>query len=150
MEMNRQLIQSHEAYEKLLFKEALRTGFFELQAARDKYQLLCGETAMCRQLVLQYIEWQAIVLSPICPHVAEHVWELLGHKVRDSIPAHSHCKRQYFAYTQCGRDSIFSHRQEEIVGTFLLNHKQCCGTGTGTVGTRNFLTSGTGTGTVTC
>jgi len=38
MEMNRQLIQAHEAYEKLLFKEALRVGFFELQAARDKYR----------------------------------------------------------------------------------------------------------------
>ncbi len=108
MEMNRQLIQSHEAYEKLLFKEALRTGFFELQAARDKYQLLCGETAMCRQLVLQYIEWQAIVLSPICPHVAEHVWELLGHKVRYSIPARLHGKRQYFAYTQCRRQCFCS------------------------------------------
>ncbi len=81
MEMSRQLLLSHEAYEKLLFKEALRTGFFELQASRDKYRELCAESGMCRQLVLQYIEWQAISLSPICPHVCEHVWELLGHKV---------------------------------------------------------------------
>jgi leucyl-tRNA synthetase len=91
MEMNRQLALSHEAYEKLLFKEALRTGFFELQAARDKYRELCGEEeGMCRQLVLQYIEWQAILLSPICPHVCEHIWELLGHQVSIFYKTMSH------------------------------------------------------------
>ncbi len=108
MEMNRQLIQSHEAYEKLLFKEALRTGFFELQAARDKYQLLCGETAMCRQLVLQYIEWQAIVLSPICPHVAEHVWELLGHKVRQYSCSPTRQEIVFCLYKLCRRDCFCS------------------------------------------
>ena len=88
MEMNRQLIEAHEAYDKLLFKEALRVGFFELQAARDKYRELCGEGGMARQLVLQYIQWQAIILSPICPHVCEHVWELLGNEVWTFILCH--------------------------------------------------------------
>ena len=88
MEMNRQLIEAHEAYDKLLFKEALRVGFFELQAARDKYRELCGEGGMARQLVLQYIQWQAIILSPICPHVCEHVWELLGNEVWTVIFCH--------------------------------------------------------------
>jgi len=78
-EMNLKVSQAHDAYDRLLFKEALKTGFFELQAARDKYRELCGgQAGMCRDLVLQYIEWQAIILSPICPHVCEHVWELLG------------------------------------------------------------------------
>ena len=31
-------------------------------------------------LVKKFIETQAVVLSPICPHVAEHVWSLIGHK----------------------------------------------------------------------
>ena len=26
------------AYEKMLFKEALKTGFFEMQGSRDKYR----------------------------------------------------------------------------------------------------------------
>ena len=34
----------------------------------------------CRRLVRQFIEWQTVVLSPICPHVAEHIWKLLGKK----------------------------------------------------------------------
>jgi len=77
-EMNQKLIETGENYEKLLFKEALKTGFFEMQSARDKYRELCGEGGMSRPLVLRYLEVQAIMLSPICPHVCEHVWSLLG------------------------------------------------------------------------
>ena len=77
-EINLKLAQAHDAYDKLLFKEALKTGFFELQTARDKYRELCGEDGMCQDLILKYIEWQCIILSPICPHVCEHIWGLLG------------------------------------------------------------------------
>jgi len=77
-EMNLKLKEAHDAYDKLLFKEALKTGFFELQTARDKYRELCGEDGMCSDLIMQFIEWQAIILSVICPHVCEHIWELLG------------------------------------------------------------------------
>lgn len=65
----------------MLFKEALRTGFFELQAARDKYRELCHNDAMHKDLVWKFIEIQCLLMSPICPHVAEHVWHLIG-KVR--------------------------------------------------------------------
>ena len=61
----------------MLFKEALRTGFFELQSVRDKYRELCLD-GMHADLVVRFIEVQAILLAPICPHVAEKVWELLG------------------------------------------------------------------------
>ena len=33
---------------------------------------------MSKSLVMRYVEVQAIMLSPICPHVCEHVWSLLG------------------------------------------------------------------------
>ena len=29
------------------------------------------------ELVEKFIKWQAIALSPICPHVAEHIWGLI-------------------------------------------------------------------------
>lgn len=69
--------ETDEYYGKMLFKEALRTGFFELQAARDKYRELCLDGMHC-DLIFRFIEVQALLLSPICPHVAEHVWSLLG------------------------------------------------------------------------
>ncbi len=79
-EMSLHVNAAAAAYEKLLFREALRHGFFEMQRSRDKYRELSGIRGMSHSLVMQFIEWQAVVLSPICPHVAEHIWELLGKK----------------------------------------------------------------------
>lgn len=59
--------------------EALRTGFFEYQAIRDTYREISMGN-MHKKLILKYIETQAVILSPICPHIAEHVWQLLGRK----------------------------------------------------------------------
>ncbi|KAL4084204.1 hypothetical protein QTP88_028031 [Uroleucon formosanum] len=82
-EINLKIQQTGEYYEKLLFKEALRTGFFELQAARDRYRELCGNPelggeCMHKDLILLFIKVQTILLAPICPHVSEHVYQLLG------------------------------------------------------------------------
>jgi leucyl-tRNA synthetase len=42
---------------RALFKEALRTGFFDLQAARDDYRTAVGGDAlMHRDLVFRFIE----------------------------------------------------------------------------------------------
>lgn len=29
-------------------------------------------------MVLKWIETQAIILSPICPHISEQIWQILG------------------------------------------------------------------------
>lgn len=79
-EMNTKIKQTDESYDKMLFKEALKTGVFELQAARDKYRELCADYGLHAELVVRYIDTQARLLAPVCPHVAEHVWRLLGHK----------------------------------------------------------------------
>lgn len=77
-EMNLKTRQTDEFYGKMLFKEALRFGFFELQLVRDKYRELCGAAGMHVDLVFEYIKRQALLMSPICPHVAEYIWTLLG------------------------------------------------------------------------
>lgn len=77
-EVNLKIQETDRNYNKMLFKEALRTGFYELQAVRDKYRELTLLDGMHNDLIMKYIEVQALLLAPICPHVAEHVWELLG------------------------------------------------------------------------
>lgn len=62
----------------MLYKEALRTGFYELQAARDKYLQLTAADGINLALIMKFIEVQTILMSPICPHVAEHVWSLIN------------------------------------------------------------------------
>jgi leucyl-tRNA synthetase len=77
-QMNSLVAQTKNHYEKMMYKEALRTAFFEFQDLKDKYRELCAEKLQCRALLLQFIEIQAIILAPICPHFAEQVWKMLG------------------------------------------------------------------------
>ena len=39
---------------------------------------MCGADRMKWHLVERFIRWQAIALSPICPHVAQHIWKLIS------------------------------------------------------------------------
>ncbi|NP_001087393.1 leucyl-tRNA synthetase 1 L homeolog [Xenopus laevis] len=76
-EISAGIVKTEQNYEKMMFKEALKTGFFEFQAAKDKYRELAIE-GMHRDLVFKFIETQTLLLAPICPHLCEHIWSLLG------------------------------------------------------------------------
>ncbi|XP_071570037.1 leucine--tRNA ligase, cytoplasmic [Temnothorax nylanderi] len=71
-EINLKIRETGENYSKMLYKEALRTGFYEFQTARDKYLQLSPMVNL--DLIKKYIEIQIILLSPICPHVCEYIW----------------------------------------------------------------------------
>ena len=77
-EIYKKIQETDDFYSKMLFKDALRTGFFEFQTVRDKYINLSALEGINRDLILQFVEVQAQLLSPICPHVAEHVWSVIG------------------------------------------------------------------------
>ncbi|VDM96609.1 unnamed protein product [Thelazia callipaeda] len=78
-EMNSLIHKTYNSYEQTLYKEALKYGFFEYQSNRDKYREICGgDLQMHVCLVFKWIETQAIILSPICPHVSEQLWQILG------------------------------------------------------------------------
>lgn len=67
-------------YENMHYREALKTAFYEMQAARDNYRditTLNGE-GMHRDLTVHFISVQTIILAPFAPHLCEHVWSLLG------------------------------------------------------------------------
>ncbi|XP_050416526.2 leucine--tRNA ligase, cytoplasmic [Patella vulgata] len=88
-EMNKAIQSTKEYYQGYLFKEALRSGFFEFQALRDTYREI-EIKGMHIDLVLRFIRDQILILSPICPHTCEHIWSLLGEKesiLRASWPA---------------------------------------------------------------
>lgn len=77
-EINRAIKLTEESYEKMLYKDVLKYGFFELQTARDSYRELSSESEqMNLRLVKHYIEVQAILLAPICPHICDYVYQLL-------------------------------------------------------------------------
>ncbi|KAL0994734.1 hypothetical protein UPYG_G00126440 [Umbra pygmaea] len=76
-EMNAAIVRTEQHYERMMYKEALKSGFFEFQAAKDKYRELAIE-GMHLDLVFQFIEQQTLLLAPICPHLCEHTWGLMG------------------------------------------------------------------------
>ncbi|XP_034461596.1 leucine--tRNA ligase, cytoplasmic-like [Hippoglossus hippoglossus] len=76
-EMNAGILKTEQHYDRMMYKEALKSGFFEFQASKDKYRELAIE-GMHRDLVFQFIERQTLLLAPICPHLCEYTWGLLG------------------------------------------------------------------------
>jgi leucyl-tRNA synthetase len=77
-EMNRAIKLTEESYEKMLYKDVLKYGFFELQSARDNYRELCLEgEQMNLRLIKRFIEVQAILLAPICPHISDYIYQFL-------------------------------------------------------------------------
>ncbi|KAH7279053.1 hypothetical protein KP509_37G003200 [Ceratopteris richardii] len=73
-EINIAIHVTEQNYESMMFREALKTGFYDLQTARDEYRLSCGATGMHKDLIFRFMDVQTRLLTPICPHYAEHVW----------------------------------------------------------------------------
>lgn len=62
----------------MLYREVVKSSFFEFQAARDRYREMTTE-GMHRDLIFRFIEVQVLLLAPICPHICEFIWKLSGH-----------------------------------------------------------------------
>ncbi|PKA48447.1 leucyl-tRNA synthetase [Apostasia shenzhenica] len=68
---------TEQNYNDYMFRNALKTGFYDLQAARDEYRVSCGSGGMNCGLLLFFIDVQTRLIAPICPHYAEYVWRFL-------------------------------------------------------------------------
>lgn len=81
-EINAGITKTREAFENSMYKEATKYGLYELLAARDWYRdFTANESSMHAGLLKYYIRIQALLVTPIAPHFAEHVWsDILGEK----------------------------------------------------------------------
>ena len=60
----------------------MKYGFYELQSARDWYREVTADIGMHADLVRYWIQVAALLISPIAPHFAEHIWrEILQHPI---------------------------------------------------------------------
>ncbi|MEW5307124.1 MAG: hypothetical protein WDW36_009540 [Sanguina aurantia] len=76
-EMNLAISAAKTAYDGLLFREALKIAAYDLQGARDVYRVACGPEGVNRCLVTRFIEVSALIMTPITPHMSEHIWSNL-------------------------------------------------------------------------
>jgi len=65
---------ARKSYAGLVYREALRCSFYDMQAMRDAYKTLVGNEDMHREAIQLWMEWHVLALSPICPHICEHIW----------------------------------------------------------------------------
>ncbi|KAI6192979.1 Leucine--tRNA ligase [Aphelenchoides besseyi] len=79
---HQQIQWTYDAYARTEYKNALKFGLYEFQLSRDAYRQMCGgsEEEMHVELVDLYLDAQVRILAPICPHVCEHIWQLMGAK----------------------------------------------------------------------
>ncbi|KAL5719855.1 leucine--tRNA ligase [Ranunculus cassubicifolius] len=76
-EMNIAVTMAEKLYNEYMFREALKVGFYDLQAARDEYRFSCGSGGMNQGLVRRFMDVQTRLITPICPHYSEYVWREL-------------------------------------------------------------------------
>jgi leucyl-tRNA synthetase len=62
------------SFHRTNYKEALKFGFYEFQSVRDWYREVTLEVGMHRDLVLYWIRIASLLVTPIAPHFAEHIW----------------------------------------------------------------------------
>ncbi|KAJ6238962.1 leucine--tRNA ligase [Anaeramoeba flamelloides] len=78
-QINLAIQNSKSCYDKMLFKQALKQGFYELQIARDIYRKkVGGNDNMHKKLVTFFMETQILIMTPIVPHFAEYLWNMIG------------------------------------------------------------------------
>ncbi|CAO2161754.1 unnamed protein product [Urochloa humidicola] len=86
-EINIAVKETEKSYNAFMFRDALKSGFYDLQLARDEYRLSCGAAGMNRDLLWRFMDVQTRLITPICPHYAEHVWQKILRKEGFAIKA---------------------------------------------------------------
>ena len=90
-EMNTIIESADRAYKNMLYREALKVGFYDLQNARNEYRKatigqglsLSGNEVfegMHISLIKRYAEVSALLMAPLTPHWSESIWmDVLKH-----------------------------------------------------------------------
>ena len=69
------IARTKDHYENMMFREALKSGYYDLQSARDAYRVQCdGDAGMRADLAARFIEVSTLLIVPFTPHTCEHVW----------------------------------------------------------------------------
>eukprot|EP00993_Chasmostoma_nieuportense_P007393 NODE_81_length_3361_cov_87.229437_g75_i0.p1 GENE.NODE_81_length_3361_cov_87.229437_g75_i0~~NODE_81_length_3361_cov_87.229437_g75_i0.p1 ORF type:complete len:1054 (+),score=260.59 NODE_81_length_3361_cov_87.229437_g75_i0:105-3266(+) len=77
-QINKVISDADRQYSAMMFREAVQNCWYGLQNLRDEHRVSV-DRLLHRDLAKRFVEVQALLVSPIAPHWAEHVWkELLG------------------------------------------------------------------------
>ena len=88
-ELNGLVREAGEHYDATDYKAAIKCGLYDFTSARDFYREItkASGVGMHHACVQRYVELQALTVTVVAPHWAEHIWlEVLqkGHTVQDA------------------------------------------------------------------
>jgi len=74
--INLHVAESKKFYETMVFKEVFKSAWVAMQEALSKYveTMKRDSEKLHKKLILKFIETQAIILSPVIPHISEYIW----------------------------------------------------------------------------
>ena len=75
-ELNGLVREAYEQYDQSNYKAAVKSGLYDFLGARDFYRQVTNSAGvgMHHDLVKRYIELQALMVTVVAPHWAEHIW----------------------------------------------------------------------------
>ena len=106
-----------DQYSQTNYKLALKAALYELVSARDFYREACAAASikMHKDIVLRYIELQALLLAVVAPHWSEYIWlevlkkpDTIHHATFPSVPEVNpmlSAKREYVRNTSSAVNS---------------------------------------------
>jgi len=72
-EINSLIEQTTAHFDATNYKSALKTGLFDFQNAKSWYREVSGGDVH-RDLIVQFIEAQVLLIAPIAPHWSDYLW----------------------------------------------------------------------------
>jgi len=103
---------AHAAYSKMVFSEALRSVWYDLENLRSQYSILTNGDVHA-DIIRRLVEDQMVTLSPIAPHFCEYMWRrVLG---KDTLVV-----RELWPTPTKGVDAILARQYELIQGTLRI------------------------------
>lgn len=64
---------TRDSYLKIRYRDAVKAGFFELVNQKEEYKLNTKNN-MAREVVLEYLLYQVMLMQPITPHTSEYLY----------------------------------------------------------------------------
>ena len=83
-ELNASVLDADRYYAVLQFRFALKSAFHDLLSLRDAYRVNVGRIHV--DVVSRFLEVSILLIAPICPHYAQHLWTVTGLDSKHSIP----------------------------------------------------------------
>ncbi|KAG2388363.1 hypothetical protein C9374_000527 [Naegleria lovaniensis] len=109
--------QSKKFYNDMIYKEVFKSAWVDMQDSLSKYIEFMKRDSekLHKKLVLKFIETQSIILSPVLPHITEHIWrEFLkkeGSIVNAKWPVAPEADQSLLAIDEYLRSTLHSFRK---------------------------------------